>query len=104
MNMWFDIRKRLKQSVAPTVCIALAAYFAYHAFQGDRGVLAMNRLNKEIELAKLELAKSEQKRNRLENKVSLVRPDGIDPDLLEELVRRQLGMIHPDDLVIYYEE
>ena len=103
MNIWFDIRKRLKQSVTPTICIALAAYFAYHAFQGDRGVLAMNRLNSEIELAKFELAKSEKKRGYLDNRVSLMRPDGVDPDLLEELAREQLGMVHPDDVVVFYD-
>jgi cell division protein FtsB len=103
MNIWFDIRKRLKQSVAPTICIALAAFFVYHAFQGDRGVLAMNRLNAEIELAKLALAKSDKKRQHLENRVSLVRPDGVDRDLLSELARQQLGMVHPDDIVIFYD-
>ncbi len=104
MNIWYDIRKRLKQSIAPTICLALAAYFAYHAFQGDRGVLAMNRLNKEIALAKSELEKSEKKRQYLENRVSLMRPNGVDPDLLEELAREQLGMTHPDDLVVYYDD
>jgi len=84
--------------------IALAAFFVYHAFQGDRGVLAMNRLNAEIELAKLELAKSDKKRQYLENRVSLVRPDGVDRDLLSELARQQLGVIHPDDIVVFYDK
>ena len=104
MSIWYDIRKSLMQSIAPTICIALAAFFVYHTFQGDRGVLAMNRLNAEIELAKLELAKSDKKRQDLENRVSLIRPDGVDRDLLSELARHQLGMIHPDDIVVFYDK
>ncbi len=101
MEIWFDIKKWLRQSIAPTLCVACAAYFAYHAFQGDRGVFAMSRLAKEIERAESELARSETKRQKLANKVDLVQPNAIDPDLLDELARHQLGLAHPDDLVIY---
>ena len=86
-----------------SLCVAAAAYFGYHAFQGDHGVFAMGRLEAEIELARVELAKSEAKRRYLENRVALVRPNGVDPDMLDELARLQLGMTHPDELVIYFE-
>ncbi len=103
MTIWFDLKKWLKQSIAPALCLAAAAYFGYHAFQGDHGVFAMGRLEAEIELARLELAKSEAKRRHLENRVRLVRPNAVDADLLDELARRQLGMTHPDEIVIYFE-
>lgn len=38
----------------------------------------------------------------LENKVAMLRPGSIDPDLLEERARVMLGYHHPDELVVIH--
>ena len=40
-------------------------------------------------------------RRQLEEKVALLRPESIDPDLLDEMARGQLQMARPSDLVVY---
>jgi cell division protein FtsB len=39
-------------------------------------------------------------RERLDKRVGLMRPDSIDPDMLDELARANLGFAKPGDLVI----
>jgi cell division protein FtsB len=40
-------------------------------------------------------------RLRLENKVALLRPESIDPDLLDELARGKLELARPTDVVAF---
>lgn len=77
------------------------AYFAYHTVEGNRGVLAWARLNKEILAAEMELATVASERQALEHRVLLLRPDHLDPDMLEERARVMLNMGRADELVIF---
>jgi cell division protein FtsB len=39
-------------------------------------------------------------RDTLRNRVALLNPRGIDPDLAGELLRKDLNVVHPDEVVI----
>jgi cell division protein FtsB len=39
-------------------------------------------------------------RNELRNRVDLLNPRRVDPDLSDELIRRQLGVIHHDEVIV----
>lgn len=41
-----------------------------------------------------------KQRQALENKVTMLRPGSIDPDLLEERARVVLGYQHPDEIMV----
>jgi len=104
MPVFQEIRARARQ-VAPQVLLAcLAAYFGYHAVQGDRGVLAWLRLDQELAQARAldgELAVEEE---RLTHHVALMRPDHLDPDMLEEQARLLLNYGRADDYLILWPE
>ena len=36
----------------------------------------------------------------LDNRLALLDPKGIDPDLAEELVRRELGYVRDDEIIV----
>ncbi|TAL03914.1 MAG: septum formation initiator family protein [Rhodospirillaceae bacterium] len=76
------------------------AYFAYHAVQGDRGLIAWWKLRYEIEKTDLALADVTAEKVALERRVSLLRPESLDRDMLEERARIMLGFVHPDDRVV----
>ena len=40
----------------------------------------------------------------LEGKVALMRPESVDPDMLEELARSQLELARPNELIVRYTE
>jgi cell division protein FtsB len=42
----------------------------------------------------------EEERSALENRVELLDPDHVDPDLSSELVRQNLNVAHPDEYVV----
>ena len=45
MRLIGEIRHRARHVVGPFLGICAAAYFAYHAIQGDRGLMAWARLD-----------------------------------------------------------
>jgi len=86
--------------VLPLIFAGIAWYFGHHAFDGDRGLVAMRQMDREIAEAKEVLARLDAERDRLERRANLLRPQGLDPDMLEEEARRLLNMGRPDDVVI----
>jgi len=95
-----EMRRRAKVLVGPLLGIALTGYFAYHFVEGDRGLNAWERLSRQLQAAKGTLAGVEAERARLAHRVSQMQPDHIDPDLLDQQVRRVLDFAAPDEIVI----
>jgi cell division protein FtsB len=84
--------------------VGLAAYFGYHALTGSRGLLAWRDLNAELASTRQELEALRAERTALTQKVSRLRHDGLDPDLIDELARRQLSLADPLDVIILLDE
>lgn len=95
-----EIRRRLRYAVAPLVGMGAVVYFSYHIVQGDRGLIAWVHLKNEIVKAEETLAEIRAQKEGLEGRVSLLRPDSLDPDMLEERARVMLNMGHPDERII----
>jgi cell division protein FtsB len=86
------------------VAYGLALYFGYHAVVGSRGLLAWRQLNEDIAATERELAAVRAERLALEDKVRRLRPDSLDPDLIDELARRHLSLAGPLDVIILLDE
>jgi cell division protein FtsB len=84
--------------------VGLASYFGYHALTGSRGLLAWRDLNAELASTRQELDDLRAERAALAQKVSRLRHDGLDPDLIDELARRQLSLADPLDVIILLDE
>ena len=95
-----EMRRRSAVLVAPVIGIALIGYFAYHLFEGERGVRAWLRVTQELRVAREKLAAVSAERAALEHRVSHLRSDHVDPDLLDTQVRRTLDVVSPDEIVI----
>ena len=78
---------------------ALIGYFAFHANHGNYGLEAKKGYEEDI--ARFTRVRDELRLERveLERHVSLLRPESIDPDMVEEIARRDLGFAHPNDLI-----
>jgi cell division protein FtsB len=81
-------------------CIALLSSFAWYANKGPRGFAYRDGL--EIKIAELEVANAGlgAEKIALEKRVQLLRPEHIDRDMLEELARRDLRMVYPNELIV----
>lgn len=76
-------------------------YFLLHAFQGDRGILAWMQLRQKVIVAEAELAELSAERKELETRTLHLSPGSLEPDLLDEQVRRMTGLGRADELTIY---
>lgn len=93
-------RMNYKAILVNSIVFLLVIYFIYHSLSGDRGVLAYFQLQKELAKKNIILADLFEQKKYLENKVKAMHPQSLDVDMLDELSRKQLGMIAPDEKVI----
>ncbi len=96
-----ELGQRLRQIMAPLVIASLAGYFAYHAVQGDRGVITWLKLRQQIERTEAALGESRTEESRLAHRVSLLRPGSLDRDLLDERARAVLNLAAGNEQVIF---
>jgi cell division protein FtsB len=94
------LRRRAHVVLGPILGIALTGYFAYHLVEGERGFNAWLRLNRDLRAATANLEAVRAQRAAIELKVSNLRPEHVDPDLLDERIRATLNLVSPDEIVI----
>ena len=100
MTVIQEIRRRAGFIAGPVLGVSLMVYFGYHLIQGERGLLAWLRLTQEVKAAKLHLAGLADERDTLEHRVSLLRPEHLDRDMLDERARATLNLAGPHEIVI----
>lgn len=100
MSLFSEIRSRARHIAGPVLSICAAGYFAYHAIHGKRGFIALRQLSHHLEIARVEHSKIKYQRMLLEHRVSLLHPDSIDPDMLDERARLMMNLGLKDDLII----
>lgn len=100
MKKLFQQHHVVKHNFMAIIGFCLCFYFSYHVVSGERSYLRLMSLERGIvRLTHQQEGLSEQ-RKALENKVAMLRPGSIDPDLLEERARVVLGYHHPDEIVV----
>jgi len=95
-----EIRIRARSALWPIIGALLLAYFSYHMVQGDHGLLSLLQLRVKVEQAQTLHASLQSERSQLDARVALLRPDNLDPDMLEERARVMLNFAHPNEIVI----
>src|ERR1700719_1667184 len=96
-------RSRLKSLLTGlalyTMVAAMVGYFGVNAYTGKYGLNARQELDQEIISLTSELARLKRERAEGEHRVSLLRSDRVDPDMLDERARYQLDYANPHELV-----
>ena len=70
------------------------------AVAGPSGLLAWSENLRVLDQRQAQLAAIRSERAALENKVDLLNPNHADPDMVGELLRSQLNVVHPDEVVV----
>lgn len=70
------------------------------AIAGPTGLLAWRDSAGALEEHELRIAALIDKRDELRHRVDLLALDGTDADLAGELIRQNLNVVHPDEIVI----
>jgi cell division protein FtsB len=82
-----------------TVAALIIGYFGLSAYSGAHGLKAKQNLAQQQATLTAELERVRAERKQWEHRVSLLRADRLDPDLLDERARAMLNYAHPRDLV-----
>jgi cell division protein FtsB len=100
MSITRQLKRRAHLVLAPIIGIALTGYFFYNLIEGEHGLLRWLSVTREIraESANLEVVRTQ--RQALDLRVSELKPNHLDPDLLDERVRATLNLVAPNEIVI----
>lgn len=90
----------IRRAAWPAAGLLIISYFAGAAVVGENGVLAWSDYRRAKAERGAVLARLEAEQARLRHRSALLDPARADPDLAEELVRRDLGLVRPDELII----
>jgi len=86
--------------VKPLAWMLVAFYMGYHTLHGDRGLFALMKDRSEMAQLQADLVKTHAEREKVELRVSHLRDASLDRDLLDEQMRRMLGVMHKGEIVI----
>lgn len=78
----------------------VASFFVVEAWRGGRGLEAKRAIKARTLEARIELASLKAEKARWQAKVSALRADQLDADLLDERARTILSRSHPNDVVL----
>jgi cell division protein FtsB len=97
-------RKRLRSFLTALglyVGVALLiGYFGVNAYTGNHGLRARQDLDQQIAQLTVELSALKAERVNWDRRVSLLKSDSLDPDLLDERARSLLDYVDPRDLIL----
>ena len=81
-------------------CVAMLSFFHWHATKGPRSLDNHALQVARLEAREADLAKVMAKRDAIEARVKLMRPESVDPDMASELVREKLGYEKINSIVV----
>jgi cell division protein FtsB len=94
------LRSFLNALALYTIAALLIGYFGINAYTGEHGLIAKRDLDQDIAQLSAELETAKAERAVWQRRVSLLKSDNIDPDLLDERARLLLDDADPRDLVL----
>lgn len=90
----------IKAAAGPAVALLVICNFAGYAIAGPNGLLALGDYRRQIAEKRVVLAQVEAQRAALRHKVALLDARHVDPDIADELVRKEMGLTRPDEVII----
>ena len=90
----------IRRAAMPALALIVVGNFAGYAVAGPNGLLAWGGYHRNLNDRKAELAKLDADRAQLRHRSALLDPRKADPDMADELVRRDLGLVRPDEVII----
>jgi cell division protein FtsB len=97
-------RKRLRSFLTALALYVIAAlligYFGVNAYSGNRGLKAKEAIDRQIAEMTTDLDRLKHEHAQWERRVALLKPDKLDPDMLDERARALLDYADPNELTL----
>jgi cell division protein FtsB len=90
----------IRRAMGPALALIVIGTFAGHAIAGPNGLFAWGGYHRDLQIRQAELAKLDAVRAQLRHRSALLDPRKADPDMADELVRRDLGLVRADEVIL----
>jgi cell division protein FtsB len=90
----------IRKAAIPALALLVIGNFAGYAIAGPNGLMALGDYQSQLSKRQAELKAVEAQRAELQHKVALLDAQHVDPDMADELVRRDMGLARPDEVII----
>lgn len=90
------IRERIVNAIALSVLMLIGGL----ALIGPSGFLAWGEQSSRLGDHRARIALLQERQADLQNRVNLLDPNHVDPDYASELVRGNLNVAHPDEIIV----
>ena len=90
----------IRRAALPALALLIIANFLGYAIVGSNGILSWGDYRRQKASRQVELAQLKVEQVRLAHRATLLDPNNADPDLADEMVRSQLGVVRPDEVVL----
>jgi cell division protein FtsB len=100
MAMGRSTFETIKRAALPALAILIIANFMGYAVVGSNGVMSWGDYRRLKTERQVELVQLNEERARLAHRADLLDPQRADPDLADEMIRRDLGLVRPDEVII----
>jgi cell division protein FtsB len=90
----------VKTVIGPGLALVALLGIASYALLGPTGIIAWTDYRAALSERKVELADLKKERDALRNQQLLLDRDNVDPDLASELMRKELNVVAPDEVVV----
>ena len=104
MNAVMTKREVARERLARFGALGFLLLLAGLALAGPYGLLSWGENVALLEQRQDRIAALKAESDELKNRVALLDPDHVDPDLSTELVRRNMNVAHPDEYVLELEK
>jgi cell division protein FtsB len=94
------LRRALRRTTVPAAVVAVMAFFGGYAVLGPNGVLAYGDYKRQLAKRERDYVALDRRRAVLKNRVALLNPDHANPDMVDEMVRKELNVAHPDEVIV----
>ena len=89
-----------KQRLVQGLSLAVLVLMGLYVVAGPSGLIAWSENQRLLDQRRAKLAELRVQRDHLKNRVDLLDPNKTDPDLAGELLRSNLNVARPDEMVM----
>ncbi len=86
--------------IRPALALLITGSFLGNVIFGSNGILRVGDYRRLKTERTAELVLLEAERDRLARRSALLDPRGVDVDMADELIRSELGLVRPDEVII----
>jgi cell division protein FtsB len=90
----------IRRAALPALALLIIANFLGYAIIGSNGILSWGDYRRQKTARQVELASLNLEKAQLAHRADLLDPRHADPDYADEMIRRNLGLVRPDEVVV----